>query len=125
MQDNELFELCKQVYRRFPEWNDTHDKYRKNGFIVTWGYMSLMRGETPLYTSDYLLGKLPKYLKYQNEDNRLELVPQGYIEKGLSNWCATYADNEHDIPFLGLGDTALKALLRLTLELHKQGLLEK
>jgi hypothetical protein len=50
-------ELCKELYE-LSGWQATA-KYRKNGFLVTWGYMRLKGSETPAYDLGYLMRKLP------------------------------------------------------------------
>ncbi|KIM16577.1 hypothetical protein QV65_13050 [Rhodococcus erythropolis] len=84
--DEELFELCKEVYKRFPEWNDTRDfwwwdkrlytpddKSVSNGFELS-EYMHNQfivddkQEGMPAYNSDYLLEKLPTKLAYNNAE---------------------------------------------------------
>lgn len=52
--DSELFELCKEVYKR-TDWVATRDWIREDGLLVDYNVWAT---STPLYTSDYLLEKL-------------------------------------------------------------------
>lgn len=133
MIDNELFELCKEVFERTREiwgWNDEMqwleiDVYGKMTVSNKWRALTFnpeIKDHTPLYTSDYLLEKLPKYLLWQGANSRLELVPQGYEYGGSAElWCATYAQPRHSIPILEAADTPLKALLKLVIALDDAG----
>lgn len=105
---NELFELCKQVYEAV-KWKGVGRKYinkptEKDEWI-------------PLYTSDYLLEKLPKFI---DDDRRITVQP---IDNG--KWDASYdlIDNVDDSIYDSFGDTPLKALLKLTLKLHEEEIL--
>ena len=127
-QASELFELCKEVYER-TGWEDTDFGY--------WEYKSLRTDEieiikisalnkikwsSPLYTSDYLLEKLPEYVieydSYYEQDIRNYLcvmkVPDGYVAlyDGLSL--------AHKVK-VQRTDTPLKALLKLTIALSEAG----
>lgn len=110
--DNELFELCKEVYKRHHYWADTDMIFGKE-VGRDWRIMPLTlrvpkRNRIPLYTSDYLLEKLQeKYDVVLSNDERV--------------WRAMNKRAQ----ILFEADTPLKALLKLTIELHKQGLLEK
>jgi hypothetical protein len=110
--DTELFELCKEVYER-------------TGWIVSeypndWYMHQLVEGRAamqrscPLYTSDYLLEKLPKELhkdgiiyylnlsaKYGDEFKSNYISPSGYL----------YLFLEPE------SDTSLKTLLNLVIAL--------
>lgn len=126
--DNELFELCREVYKR-TGWKAPHDKVfvindylesdtgikkpthyskigygKKSGAITYW----------PLYTSDYLLEKLPKGIKgdYLN-----------MFSAGITSWYALYGrtTTAKDTGLYGESDTPLKALLKLTIVLHEAG----
>lgn len=97
MQDNELFELCKEVYER-TGWEsksiDTHYFAERDE-----------RGEqVPLYTSDYLLGKLP-----------VVTLSSGYG----GSWSAT--DRKIDNPIVIISSSPLKALLKLVIALDDAG----
>lgn len=117
MQDKELIELCKQVYET-TEWgrmdNGTSaDLYIRHGEIVDWtsfgsaGMLNaaLKRGwAIPLYTSDYLLEKLPPTIELQKQ--------------GFSRYSASFPNH---LGGLTLSDTPLKALLELVLVLKGAG----
>jgi hypothetical protein len=101
----ELFELCKEVFNKLT-WddislNDWGDKLNEYGQLV------------PLYTSDYLLEKLPTRLQ------------QGelFVGKwGVSYWRAGYFNYDPAWSELRAFDTTpLKALLKLTIALHEAG----
>ena len=90
-QDNELFELCKEVYRRHQFWAGTDMIFGKE-VGRDWRIMPLTlripkHNRIPLYTSDYLLEKLPEYVieydSYYEQDIRNYLcvmkVPDGYV----------------------------------------------
>ena len=132
-ESRELFELCKQVYKA-TGWTGTNQVigiyYQISEVDVKYGIFdrSEKRKEpvdTPLYTSDYLLEKLPFRTKYTRGDGR--------IAKGWCYLVLTYADNGQSVatyanrnkewiePFYS--DTPLKALLKLCLALHKEGVL--
>ena len=116
--DNECFELCKEVYKRFPEWDDTQNGYYfvdsrepllydNDVFAVKdddqwWGQMAFL---APQYTSDYLLEKLPP-----------TSVARGVAFSVATRIAATYEQ------LIGAeGDTPLKALLKLTIALSEAG----
>lgn len=121
--DNELFELCKQVYEA-TGWDDTQNGYYnidgkepllydKDNFDIHkdpwWGQMAYL---SPAYTSDYLLEKLHSYR------------PNMFVLDGGS-WCVTPTDKLSDrraaIVLSRQSDTPLKALLKLTIALGGTG----
>lgn len=132
--DNELFELCKEVYEiteweteRF-YWSDTRnpDKYieslRKLQIIdykPRWlnGKDNEDKHVVPLYTSDYLLEKLPRNIgsyglemwSYPSDDG----VAFGYYDTLAKRWHQTIPQRGDRLP--------LKALLKLTIALHEAG----
>ena len=109
---DEMFDLCRQVYEA-TGWKDTHDKFRANGFKVTWGFSGWRRGEVPLYNSDYLLEKLPR--------KNLSLM----LDEISNLWRATWGrDLFSSERFRGVSDTPLKALLKLTIALSEAGELD-
>ena len=95
---NELFELCKQVYERTGyetgEW--TNDS---GGYVSPASDLIEAGIHFPLYTSDYLLEKLPPGLD-------LFKRPNSYVAIGPG-----------DDPSVHQSDTPLKALLKLTIAL--------
>ena len=110
-QDNELFELCKEVYRRHQFWAGTDMIFGKE-VGRDWRIMPLTfripkRNRIPLYTSDYLLEKLPETY------NKQELM---LWRSGVSSWRAGYSPIESY-----RDDTPLKALLKLTIALSEAG----
>ena len=108
-QASELYELCKGVYELFPFWAGTDMIYGKEQ-DGNWRIMPLTlsipkRDRIPLYTSDYLLEKLP-------------LVS---VEKWNNEWIAA-SGRDTDSPKYGcIDDTPLKALLKLTIALSEAG----
>ncbi|TFC63728.1 hypothetical protein E3O62_02565 [Cryobacterium sp. TMT2-15-1] len=128
MMDNELFGLCKEVYGA-TEWGlhiadqqlASYEKYiwfyRDDGLITDEPiYNTSFQNPTPLYTSDYLLEKLPKE---RGDEERtyltLDINPFG-------DWSAYYSDGQGGSSiYIGIHNTALKALLKLTLALHAAG----
>lgn len=111
--DNECFELCEEVYKRLPEWGveGAVDKSFEGGQVFD-GWIT---GFTPLYTSDYLLEKLPGsiYLKHVDEEHSIN---------GDTFWKAGFQSHLHRIMVDGEGcDTPLKALLKITIALHNAG----
>lgn len=120
-QDQELFELCKQVYEATGWWDVDH-RFEPEGFTMFRKAASkkesdvlAREGRYPLYTSDYLLEKLPKQIKNQY---RLTLAP-ALIDK----WRAAY-DDDYGLVWSSAYDTVpAEALALLALELKKEGLL--
>lgn len=137
--DTELFDLCKEVYKR-TEW----------GLHITQGQLASYRNDLrfyknsnlgdevtitsepvydirfidpiPLYTSDYLLEKLPKEVWLDNfTPVRLFLDSNGK----LGGYMFYYAHVGGVIWELGEADTPLKALLKLTIALDDAGELNK
>lgn len=108
--DTELFELCTEVYKR-TAWYGTVNLITKDGPTMI-GPMS--EDSPPLYTSDYLLEKLPK---------KLESRPAYWLDIGPfddSTWGARYAVVD-DHEWLCAADTPLKALLKLVIALDEAG----
>ena len=104
-QDQELFELCKEVYER-TGWQPTDWQHGDED------------GQ-PLYTSDYLLEKLPNKIKGKHSTGWLTLSP---MDK--ETWGAGYeADHTEHIDDYKLewSDTPLKALLKLVIALDDAG----
>lgn len=118
--DTELFELNHKVYD-LTGWAsklwDTPQMIavgKKNKFlqIVNNGEFNLFELDhfIPLYTSDYLLEKLPKEI---NDE-----TPGVYWNKVQEGWCGDYGNMQR---FAVYSDTPLKALLKLTIALHEAG----
>lgn len=103
--DKELFELCKRVYEATGWENDPYKKHINKAEKYEHRY-----GESAIYTSDYLLEKLPRsYDGYP--------VTVGSI--GENDWQAWYYNEDGNIQ--QIADTPLKALLKLTLALKEAG----
>ena len=127
-QANELFELCKEVYKRtkldgtqfYYHENDSIDfetrSFKRNG---TYAVVERRRADydIPLYTSDYLLEKLQSwfYVMGANDFGQfgVTMLADGCIAKVSS----------HDKEFLeqASADTLLLALLKLTIALSEAG----
>lgn len=115
--DNELFELCKQVYER-TGWNDTQAYFydKGNGNLAAqfqtnlearpgwWWYDGI--NACPLYTSDYILEKLP---------NGCEL------RKVLNGYCADPPPKLRKRGLSEVYEAPIVALLKLTIALHEAG----
>jgi hypothetical protein len=125
--DNELFELCKEVYEK-TGWEDTHQEkwfYNLDGKTGVFNTIRLNDTEpdfhslsriAPLYTSDYLLEKLPIHVG----------VEKGSAMMGEAQFYCAYKIYHKGTPLeykLNAGDkrSAVKALLKLTLALHAAG----
>ena len=100
-QDQELFELCKEVYEK-TGWKPTDWQHGDED------------GQ-PLYTSDCLLGKLPKETRFG--------TPQ--LIWYVGHWEACYTDAVDSLWNQELkshaADTPLKALLKLVIALDDAG----
>ena len=119
--DTELFELCKEVART--------TGWKTDSFISN---PADAKDKEYLYTSDYLLEKLPQFLTLDSYRCRLTVSPGGFGKEFKTPnyvprrpytafWCAAYVDKNGLPPKLASGDTALIALLKLTLALHEAG----
>jgi len=113
--DNELFELCKQVYEK-TGWKDTLQCVWNGQFSQPSEEMLKYAQDTgyarysPAYTSDYLLEKLPKGIAvhhFDSGDYGAYFYRKGRTVAGLED------------PFRA--DTPIKALLKLTLALSEAG----
>lgn len=120
-QASELFELCKKVYE-LTEWGDMQNRSH------TWTKINEKnkpQSLCPLYTSDYLLEKLPEYV----------IEYDSYYEQDISNYlCVMKVPDGYVALYDGLSlahkvkvqraDTPLKALLKLTIALSEAGELD-
>jgi len=125
--DNELFELCKEVYERFPEWGfnyhlpfnfykltiqDDDDKLHDFIEIKTKDYIQRLDEFNspicPLYASDYLLEKLQR-------------PHTSVVFEYFKSFITVIRYNEEDVYIRRESDTPLKALLKLTIALHDAG----
>nr|WP_218680355.1 hypothetical protein [Rhodococcus qingshengii] len=126
--DEELFELCKEVYKRFPEWEEEQgfylyqivgeDAINKSLWFNTLSFKFDDKRKVikaPFYTSDYLLEKLSKLA-------RTVYITQGknWVDgKTVGVWAnAQYGDS---VSAGDKGDTPLKALLKLVIALADAG----
>ena len=110
---NELFELCKQVYEAV-KWKGVGRKYinkptEKDEWI-------------PLYTSDYLLEKLPKKIKRDSSTGWLVLSPMDSQGAWSVGYEPDHTEHIDDYP-MEWGESPVAALLKLTLKLHEEGIL--
>lgn len=119
MNDTELFDLCKEVYKR-TEWDSTRDVYEFYKDVS--GHLQLNRANVfaeavpkdrmcPLYTVEYILEKLPRKIG----QHVLTVQPVSYPQ-----WCASY-DSPEDEVYNRFADTPLKALLELVIALDEVG----
>jgi hypothetical protein len=121
------FELCKEVYEAFPEWTDTRDIVWNGSVLehedrlVDYAKRENYKPFFPLYTSDYLLEKLPTAIKIQDpdimEEPHVEVHHSGVV-KPQYRWCAKAFNGDW---FEVSSDTPLKALLKLTIALSEAG----
>lgn len=144
MEDKELFELCKSVYEK-TGWKGQHFWYMPemqtapNGQpLITDHYIPVYQPSGsrigfPLYTSDYILEKLPDAIKHPEHGYKwrlqLKKIGKWYVASYENElWVRVYMANEYRTdeklytwkePYTA--DTPLKALLKLTLALHDAG----
>ena len=125
--DNELFELCREVYEKTgfndtAKWlcllNDHSDtpNYEVEDSPIVADYIT--NGNIPLYNSDYLLEKLPNKVMYDTVYGYLTL---NFDDCPAVLWTAQYENGGSEEPYSGESDTPLKSLLKLTLALHSAG----
>ena len=117
IESNELFELCKQVYEA-TGWENTKDGFFDGGEVMPFtdrigAYIGASNFQCPLYTSDYLLEKLPNHIYLQHyadgtwHASQLQPTELRTAENAYQSINASSA-------------TPLKALLKLTLELREK-----
>lgn len=126
--DTELFELCKEVYKRtgwdefFLAKNET--EAARNGLIDDFRLVLPRRigdgvWESPLYTSDYLLGKLPHNTYLLKDIWLTKPMPSyGYTAKCSNNFREDISKRFAEVAF---DKSPLKALLKLTIALDDAG----
>ena len=102
-QASELFSLCKKVYE-------------STGWQPTDWQHGIVNGQ-PIYTSDYLLEKLPRYIYLQQSADG-----KSWGASQLQPTELRTAENAYQSINTSAG-TPLRALLLLTLKLHEEGLL--
>ncbi|MDV7992097.1 hypothetical protein [Rhodococcus sp. IEGM 1374] len=117
--DDELLKLCEQL-SLITGWFDTRDAFTVYGSLVVMpsNYVRPKFDDDPyipLYTSDYLLGKLPRRI-----DKTFFLVITPSEDR---YWYAAYSQYAagNKVKFNIQGDNPLKALLKLTIALHEAG----
>ena len=130
--DEELHQLCKEVYKRFPEWVGTVQFICNNEIFSEGEYedygMSFNfdpdKGHTPLYTSDYLLEKLPPVVQdsYDKKFRHIQMWINGDGE-AIACYVEPY-DKEFRGAYTAESDSMLKALLKLTVALSEAGELD-
>lgn len=113
--DKELFELCKEVVER-TEWGGT-DYFYCSGNVIHRTQLDdddFLGEVIPLYTSDYLLEKLPRII---TDHYYLTITPS------KQHWYAAYSQYAmgKEVKFNNQADTPLKALLKLTIALNDAG----
>jgi hypothetical protein len=127
--DTELMELCKEVYKR-TEWDAIKDDlydldyafYLEDDgthrpFLVSW-YGPDVEWTAPLYTSDFLLEKLPAKVR----DTTIEI-----IKRHDGTWYAGYSfghdvnDDNAEILIHAEASTLLHASLKLIIALDDAG----
>lgn len=122
-QASELHELCKKVYEL-------------TGWIVSeypndWYMQQRVRGRAalakahPLYTSDYLLEKLPGLLDIDNKTFSLavqtQVAPPDFVALFTHTSVVAGKLAGHSTRYINVADTPLKALLKLTIALSEAG----
>ncbi|RAN77980.1 hypothetical protein B5P43_18285 [Bacillus sp. SRB_336] len=111
--DQELFELCKEVYER-TGWNEMKFFHSKYGLLYITQLPSITDGDdefTPSYTSDYLLEKLPEIVTTRGSSDFL------HLKKSHGEYHAYYSFKRRN----PTSDTPLKALLKLVIALDDAG----
>ncbi len=118
-QASELFELCKKVYE-LTSWKDTHSRLDDGNHTIRNEGNEVLLGskQVPLYTSDYILEKLPREIRNQT----IEVVAYG------DHWEAAYSEARDALWDTAIkshaADTPLLALLKLTIALSEAGELD-
>lgn len=114
-QDQELFELCREVYKQ-SAWKQEPDISYLYKYWDDYDELCVISIEeaddalVPAYTSDYLLEKLPA--------TRLETWHNGHV---VAKWFADGVPEKVRNKILVESDTPLKALLKLVIALDDAG----
>jgi len=125
--DDELLDLCEQVS---VQTNWQIERWYCYSDRKGWTISDFAHGEKwiPAYNSDYLLEKLPAEIVSKehkgymaNLNTRKDLNDPDDSTKGSSYFAWYYVTGEEPSDFGVYADTPLKALLKLTLELHRAG----
>lgn len=119
------FDLCKKLHELKPDWTPEDRLFirRKgdNPEIVKDPKFVYRVDQAPRFTADYLLEKLPNRILDGFDYGMLTLsTRQGSFRYG---WVASY-DNDAGYPIgdiCGVAETALDALLELTIEMIERG----
>jgi len=129
--DNELKELCEQVYKVLPDTFGSTDKafYLLDGEVKLLPMIGIYDKEpefhslsyiAPLYNSDMLLEKLPMHIG----DYQLRMILPFTTDWRFDYYDGNYNGNGRmrinhiqNTDVMGVSDTPLKALLKLTLAL--------
>lgn len=115
---DELLRLCEEVYKRFPEWKTGRHIWSMKTPVICKGDDFMDGMSFPLYTSDYLLEKLPGYITRKQDD---EVGDLRMIKTGGASGSYTYY-YEFGVPeYRSYGNTPLKALLKLVIALDRAG----
>lgn len=139
--DNELFELCKEVHartgwksgqtNRFESYTDVSGHLQVK-FVNGRDYMPPSEHVMPLYTSDYLLEKLPGAV-YESADDpstpnrriqyalRMETPQVNYMSHMWAYFYYDGSEKPEGLRYWSEGNTPLKAILKLVLALDKAG----
>lgn len=121
---NELFELCKQVYeatgwKQSPNISQLYEYWDDYDELCVISIEDADDTLVPAYTSDYLLEKLPEWIgKYGGMR-----MSRGYMKGGTGAFRFFYCRDCQGALIEGTGTTAVSALLKLTLKLHKEKML--
>jgi hypothetical protein len=134
--DEELFTLCKSVYEK-TGWDESTEIIRKYSLNkepsvfmrppkgMELGVLSgTIEWQSPLYTSDYLLEKLPPVIFVRTSDGNNNTAILTVWINGDKTAHAAYMipfDEQNRGDYAQTSDTPLKALLKLTLALHEAG----
>ena len=133
MEDKELFELCKQVYEKFGWGHALNFEYGLVQNIEDSNLLVKVRTAyakpdveyvAPLYTSDYILEKLPNHIDKDSVNYELIMrlpFDSDYRFHYHNEKAGRLNVTNTDLGAFGDGDTPLKALLKLTLALHDAG----
>jgi hypothetical protein len=126
MNDPELVDLCKEVFERLPMWDSTEkcyayiDDYSPGAYY--WQVIPLHEDNVdgvdewhPLYTSDYLLEKLPSDCGVQ------KLYTQQFDKHFYNAFQVQFKNSQHESRLETGADAPLKALLKLVIALHEAG----
>ena len=120
MIDQELFDLCKQVYEatgwgQSPNISQLYEYWDDHDELCVISIEDADDALVPAYTSDYLLEKLPEWATVTKVGNDTGKYNASY-ELG-------YTTSLGDTYLQGTSDAPLKALLKLVLKLHEEKLL--